>query len=153
MSVFNKLKGLVYVSNSRTTIQAGEEVDLVFDKQGRLVTYPYSVRDLITTASSTITRNDRTEIMGAATGQFTDIVTITGANTSTNAITVDLRSGYSSGITQSFQIAASTTEIFKFDPPLPANEAETPWVATASSVAADSGDSPITLSIIAIRNI
>ena len=153
MSIFNKIKGLVYVTDARTTIQSGEEIDASFDKQGRLITYPYGVRGAISTASSVITRNDRTEILGAVAGYFTDIVTVVASNTSTSAISVDLRSGRDSGITVSINAAASGNSVIKFDPPLPANEASSAWVATASSVAADSGDSPVTLNLIAVNNL
>lgn len=153
MSVFNKIKGLVFVENARTTVQAGEEIDLALDKSGRVVTYPYAVRGAVTTASSTVTRNDRTAIMEAVASRFTDVISITGVNTSTNAITVDIRSGYDAGIALTVVVPASSSAQYRFNPPLPASEAATPWVATASSVAADSGDSPVTLNMMAVNNL
>ena len=153
MSTFSKLKGIVYVGDARTTMQSGEEIDPSFDKQGRLITYPYSVRGSISTASSVITRNDRTEIMAAVADRFTDLVMVSASNTSTAAITIDIRSGRDSGISTTITAAASGTTVVKFDPPLPANEASSAWVATASSVAADSGDSPVTLNLITVQNL
>ena len=152
MSIFNKIKGIVKRSNP-ALVEAGTEVDPMYDRLGRQVTYPYSLRGNVSTSSSTITRNDRTVFLDATAGVFNDLVTVFATNTSTNAVTIDLRSGYDSGVIATLTVEGSKTTQFNFPVvPLPATEASTPWAATASSIAADSGDSPVTLNVIAINN-
>ena len=128
----------------------GTYQDAFVDPTGRMG-QSYNFRGATETASSTVTRNDETEIMGAVSGQFTDIVTVMAANSSTNAINLQLRSGRGSGISANINAAANVTTLVNFPIPLQANEASTPWTVSQNTAVADSGDSPVTVTLIAIK--
>lgn len=111
----------------------------------------YNFRGATTSANSTVTRNDETEIMGAVAGVFTDIVTVMAANTSTNAVTLQVRSGRQSGVSATITAEAVKTSVINFPIPLQAHEIATPWTVSQNSYSADSGDSPVTVTLIAIN--
>ena len=112
----------------------------------------YHMRDITTTASSTVTRNDETEIMTGVASTFLDITMVSLSNTSTNAINLQIRSGRGASIADTYTAAASGVTRILYDPPYPATEAGAAWTMATTNVAADSGDSPVTATIIAVNN-
>ena len=112
----------------------------------------YHLRDITSTASSVVTRNDETEIMTGIAATFLDITQVSLSNSSTSAINLQMRSGRSAGVADTFTAAASGVTRILYDPPYPATEAGAPWTFATTNVAADSGDSPVTVTIIAVQN-
>ena len=124
--------------------------DFFVDPTGRMG-LSYNFRGTTTSANSTVTRNDETEIMASVAGVFTDLVTVMAANTSTNAVTLQIRSGRQSGVSATITADGLKTTILNFPIPLQANETATPWTVSQNSYSADSGDSPVTMTLIAIN--
>lgn len=124
---------------------------ILVDPIGRL-SPGYHARDITSTASSVVTRNDETEIMTGIASTFLDITQVSLSNTSTSAINLQMRSGRSAGVADSFTAAASGVTRILYDPPYPATEAGAAWTFATTNVAADSGDSPVTVTIIAVQN-
>lgn len=144
------------VGISRTTnptnITDGEEVQSSFDDLGRQLITPYQVRDLISTAQATLTRVSETTILAGVASTLLDIVSITGANTSTNALRVDIRSGTGGTVIESLVIPAGGSVMRDYLVPLPQSEVAQAWTGKVN-VSGEVSDDPVSITIVAIRNI
>lgn len=86
----------------------GNDVQPSADKLGRQLTRNHQVRDLISTFYTTLSNGTETTILTASAGTFLDPILITGTNTSTVAIQVDLRAVSAGNIVMTWMIPAST---------------------------------------------
>lgn len=105
-----KVGGIARTTNP-TAYADGDRSNLATDKLGRLITRPIQVRDLIATAYATLSTGTETTLLAGIAGTFLDPILITGTNTSTAAIQVDLRAVTAGNIVQTWMIPASTGPI------------------------------------------
>lgn len=124
--------------------------DLLFDKQGRFG-QSYYFRDITKTAYATLTRVTETEIMPGVAGEFHDLVVVTGANTSTNAIRVDLRCGTGGTALDSLVVPAANVVQKTYEVPLLASEKDQTWTGKCV-ITGEISDSPVSITLIAVKN-
>lgn len=163
MSIFNKIKGLVYVTDARTSIQSGEEIDASFDKQGRQVTYPYAVRGSVGTVAttmqtSTAQSNCETRITDIDNDYFNDILYVTGVNSSDQAIRLNIHENFGGASLFRVQMPASSTTELKFQVPWPQSEKGMSWYADYDvyggvTNADDVTNTTVTLALQLIKNL
>ncbi len=91
--------------------------DVTLDDMGRVVTWPYQVRDLITTAQASLTTGTVTTLLAGATSTFHDLLYIKFSNNSA-ATTVDLIDD-GTVVMNDINIAASGNTEVKLPIPLP----------------------------------
>ena len=97
------------------------------DNQGRQFIAMHDVRSGIYSASATLSNGTATSLIAADSDYFTDIIEISGANSSDAAITVTLTND---GTTvRSLRFPANDTTLLKFDVPTKQNTKNTPWFA------------------------
>ena len=102
-----------------TAISHGNYVEPAFDDLGRQVMTLYQVRDLIATASLSLTNGTAAVLIAGVTGEFHDLVYMSFTNNSDAAVTVTLRDD--STDIRSFVVPISTTNsgIVQKDYPIP----------------------------------
>ena len=81
-----------------------------------------------------------------------DIVSITGANTSTSALRVDIRTGTGGAVVESLVIPAGGSIMRDYLVPLPQSEVAQAWTGKVN-VGGEVSDDPVSITIVAIRNI
>lgn len=137
MSIFSKIKGIVYVGEGRTSIQAGELIDPAFDSQGRLVTYPYVVRGGVGSVATTMQNNtthpaqanNETRITDIDTTYFNDIIYVYGVNSSDQAIRLNFHENFGGASLFRLQLPASSSGDIEFQVPWPQSEKGMSWYA------------------------
>lgn len=82
-----KTSGIARQTNP-TAVLNGQRVEPTYDDVGRQLTRPLQVRDLIYTATVSLTNGTKTELRAGVTGAFLDLVQISCANDSSAATTV-----------------------------------------------------------------
>src|SRR3990167_2090913 len=82
-------KGISRQANPTAVRQDGL-LDVAYDDVGRQVMTLYQVRDLISTASASITNGTSTVLLAGTTGEFHDLLFISFTNSSDAAVTVAL---------------------------------------------------------------
>lgn len=94
-------------------------VEVAYDDVGRQVMTLYQVRDLISTASLSLTTGTAAVLIAGTTGEFHDLVYVSFTNSSDAAVTVTLRDD--STDVRSFVVPVSTTNsgIVQKDYPIP----------------------------------
>ncbi len=152
MSDIAKKIGIARQTN-RTPVNDGSNIEPSFDDLGRQLTRPYQVRDLISTGSAVLTRTSETTVLSAVAGAYLDLIVITGANTTGVAAQVDIRSGTANGIADSLTIPANSSQTKSFTIPYPATNLATPWTAQWSNSTGEISDSPITITMLAAREV
>lgn len=135
-----------------TAVFDTERVEATFDDLGRQIVVPFQVRDLIATGSATLTRGTETSIIAGVASTLQDIVTVTGANTSGNAITVDIRFGTAGSIIEKITIPATSSASKQYQVPIPMSEVAQAITGQTTGIS-DQSDSPVTITILAVRNI
>lgn len=131
-----KIGGVARTANP-TAVTGGQRVNASFDDLGRQLITPYQVRDLIATAYVSLTNGTEAELLAAgAAGVFHDLIEVTFANTSTGAVTIDLRDATAGGIVKSFQVPGGNSITQAFTVPIPQNAAALPWTADMDDVSA-----------------
>ena len=109
----------------------------------------YFFRDIVTTGYAALDGVVEAAIMGGAASRFTDLVKISGTNTSTAAIAVDIRSGTGSGIMDTILIPSANTLTKLYEVPLASSEQNVPWTAQAKGTEATGA--PITISMVGVK--
>lgn len=117
-------QGLARTTNPNPTSNGGE-VRPSFDDLGRQLTRPYQVRDLITTASASLTTGTKTVLATASTGEYLDLITISCSNNSDAATTVTLTD--ESTAVHVIPVAANYAAFINFNPPLPQSTTGVGW--------------------------
>lgn len=121
------IKALVKQSEIPSAFGEGNAESPVIDRQGRFVVYPYQIRDLISTARATVSTGTETALLTGASREFRDLVSISFANDSSAATSIDLRDATGGGIVASYQLPANTNVIVPLDVPIPQNAAGDTW--------------------------
>ena len=135
-----------------TAVRDGARVSASYDDLGRQVMTPYQVRDLISTGSATITRVAETAIISGVASTLLDLLHVSGANTSGVAIRVDLRYGTAGSIIDSLVIPATSVAEKNYTIPYPMSEVAQAITAQTTQTG-DISDSPVTITMVAVRNI
>lgn len=131
-----KVGGVARTTNP-AAVGDGDRVNTFHDDVGRSVTYPYQVRDLVATARLSITASGEQTLLSGAASTFRDLVRISGANQSTNAVTISIRSATGAGIVHDFEIPANNTVEHSFLTPYPQNAAADAWTVTVDDFVSD----------------
>ena len=111
-------KGISRRANPTAVGQNGL-LDIAYDDVGRQVMTLYQVRDLISTASASITNGTSTVLLAGTSGEFHDLIFISFTNSSDAAVTVALTDD---GTTVRSYVAPVTTTnsgIVQMDYPIP----------------------------------
>lgn len=146
-----KVGGVARTVNPAAVLDS-QRVQSSFDDLGRQVITPYQVRDLVSTAQAILTRVAETTVLAGVASTFLDIVSITGANTSTNALRVDIRSGTGGTVVESIVVPAGGSVTRDYLVPLPQSEVAQAWTGQVN-VGGEVSDNPVSLTILALRNV
>ncbi|MAH46491.1 hypothetical protein CMI37_11705 [Candidatus Pacearchaeota archaeon] len=105
------------------------DVQPFFDDVGRQVTYPYQVRDLLSTAYVSLTTGTEATLLTGQASTFRDLVSVICANSSTVAASVDFRDATGGGVVLTLEVPANSTAGATFTSPLRQNESANTWTA------------------------
>lgn len=119
-----KIGGIARQTN-RTAVGDGDRVNAAFDDMGRQLTRPYQVRDLIVTATASLTTGTKTVLVSGTAGSFLDLMQISCSNNSDAATTVTLTDESTS--VHVIPVAANFSSILNFDPPIPQSATGQLW--------------------------
>lgn len=127
-------EGGIARTTNPSAVTDGQRVSASYDKLGRALTRPMQMRDNIATAYATLSNGTETTLLAGIAATFLDPIMVTGTNTSTAAVQVDLRCGTGGNIVMTWMIPASTGPIGLALP--------VPWPqdATGNSWTIDMGD-------------
>jgi hypothetical protein len=133
-----KIGGQARTTNP-TAVADADRVNAVFDKIGRIVTAPCQVRQLVTSATITLTNTSETTLLAAGgSGVFHDMTMLTITNTSGTAVRVDIRDTTGGSVIISFYVAASGGgAVVPFSVPLSQTSSNTNWTAQLSASVTD----------------
>ncbi len=124
-----KIGGIARTANP-TAVANLDRVDASFDKVGRQITYPYSVRDLVGTAVATLTTNaadNETTLLTGVAAELHDLIYVSAANSSTNAVRIIFRDGTGGADLFDISIAANSTQDINFQVPWKQSQADMSW--------------------------
>lgn len=110
----------------------GRPVEAFMDKVGRQAVILYQVRDLVATASATLTTGTSTSLLAAGgTGVFHDLLQVTFSNNSTVSAQVSLKDD---GTAYNFQVPASGAVVIRYNAPLKQSAANSQWNADMEDI-------------------
>lgn len=121
-----KMGGIARTANP-SAVAGGDAVSATMDDLGRQVFTPMQVRDLRATAFATLNSNSETTLISGIASTFLDLVWIKFSNTSSGAITVDLRNGTGGTIVDTWEIPANGVVGAKMPFPWPQDEVASAW--------------------------
>ena len=139
VAVSTQVQGIARTTNP-TAVSDGADVRGSFDKVGRQITVPYQVRELVSTAYTSLTNGTEATLLASPAGAFSDLYMITMTNISTAALgtataaNIDVRSATGGGILFSATIPDDDTRSFKFNPPIPQNVAADTWTVDMNDI-------------------
>ena len=132
-----KIGGIGRTTNP-TAVTDGDRVGLFSDILGRIVTVFQQVRDLVTVNNITLTTGVETTLLAGVSGVFLDLVTVSGANTSTaGSIRVDFRDTTGGTVRFSLEIPAGNTVEKTFHVPYPQGAVNTNWTAQMEDISSE----------------
>lgn len=125
--VGNPIKiGLQARQTNPTAVADADRVNAMGDDVGRVVNWPYQVRDLSATAAATLSNGTAATLLAAGgAGVMHDLIHVSCANTSTAAATIQLLQDGS--VMKNIQVPASSTLSLDFTFPLPQASSNTIW--------------------------
>ena len=149
-----KTGGVARTTNP-TAVGNGDRVNAFHDDVGRAVVYPYQVRDLISTSRAAITTAGYSVLLAGVSGVFLDLIEVTGANESVNAVTVSIKDSDGAAAVRTIQIPANDTKSFTFPVPVPQNEASNSWAVQVDDFVTDgtTTNGTVTFSALFVRNV
>ena len=116
-------------------VDDGDRASFFQDILGRIVTVFQQVRDLVTVNNVSLTNGNETTLLAAVSGVFLDLVTVSGANTSTaGSVRVDFRDDTGGTVRFSLQIPAGDTVEKTFAVPYPQGAVNTNWTAQMEDI-------------------
>ena len=115
----------------------GGKVPSSYDDLGRQITTPYQVRDLVATVRASITATGEQTLFTGVAGEFHDLIQVTAANESTNAVSVILRDATGGGALLNFEIPANSTVSRDYLVPVPQNALADTWTVQVSDFVSD----------------
>jgi hypothetical protein len=145
-----KIGGKAKTTNP-TKVSDADRVDGMFDVVGRQVNINSQVRELMTTAMTTITSSttETTILAAGAAGVFNDITHLSISNDNTITDTrVDIRDSTGGTIRLSYYVPAKGTIIVSFNPPFPQATAANNWTAQCGTSVAN-----IYITVLAAKNV
>lgn len=107
--------GLNARTGNPTSVGNDTRVRAIGDDVGRMITYPYQVRDLVNTAYVSLTTGTVANLLAGVTDVFLDLVEISFSN---NSAAVDVLLQDSSTTVQIFQVPANSTVSYTFPVPI-----------------------------------
>lgn len=110
-----------------TAVADGADVRPKADKLGRTLTRPIQVRDLIATARANVVNGTEATLLAAVASTFLDMISVTAANASTNAVTADFRDVSGAGVAFTLTIPANSTAGIVHAVPYPQGEVNSRW--------------------------
>lgn len=131
------LQGSEARTTNPTAVTDGQAVRAMADKVGRQVVRVGHVRDLMTSATTTISTTTETTILAAVASTFLDLCFITIANTSATGIRVDIRDTTGGSVIFSLYSPATQTVGFSLVRPINQTTVNTNWTAQLSSAVTD----------------
>ena len=149
-----KTGGVARTANPTAVIDS-QRVGASYDDLGRQVITLYQVRDLVNTDRVSITASGEQTLLAGVASTFLDLMEITAANQSTNAVSISIRSATGGGIVRDFEVPANNTISRQFPVPVPQNVVADAWTAQVDDFVSDGTTSNGTVIIDAlfIRNI
>lgn len=128
---YAKIRGVARNRQPSASSDLGE-IDMLLDDVGRPVMTPYHMRDMISTATATLSTGTNTALQSGNATEFFDLLEVTFANTSTGAVTVDL---IDDGTTaKTFRLPADSTSGATFTVPIPQGAKGGNWTADMDDV-------------------
>lgn len=117
-----------------TAVSDGEAVRVQADDQGRLVTAPFSPRDLVVQGRVELTSTSETTVLALDASNFHDLVLATLTNESGTAVRVDIRDATAGTVRESMFLAADGGgAVIPFPATLPQAASNNNWTAQLSS--------------------
>lgn len=123
-----KIGGIARTGNP-TAVAAGDRVSATYDDLGRQVMRTLQIRDLIQTAYATLSNGSETTLLASASGVFSDLIYIMGANDSGAAVQVDIRAATGANKVMTIEIPANGTAGVSIPVPIPQDVAADTWTA------------------------
>ncbi len=117
-----------------TAVAGADRVNVYADDLGRLVTYPYAPRDLVSHNRLALTTTTETKLITAGgAGVFKDLTMLVLSNESATETRVDIRDATAGTIRLSMDLAADGGgAVLRFDPPFTQAAAANNWTAQLS---------------------
>lgn len=122
-----------------TAATAGNTVGAMYDKFGRQVVLPLTIRDLVGTQTTTISASTtETTIVTAAASTFNDLMLLVISNTSATAARVDIRDTTAGSVLFSIYVPAGDVRGFSMGGvAIPQTTVNTNWTAQSSASVTD----------------
>lgn len=131
-------QGAYAVTALPTAVTNAQRVNLVADKFGRQVVLPYSIRDLTTIGTVTLTTTTETTVLTAVASTFLDVTALQLSNASNTGVRVDIRDSTGGTVRFSFYLAASGGGVAQsFTVPVPQATVNNNWTAQLSAAVTD----------------
>lgn len=144
-----KIGGVARTANP-TAVASGDRVNASFDDLGRLLVWPFQVRDLIATASASLSTGTETTLLaGGGAGVFHDLLEVTASNNSGAAQVVSIRDGTAGGVVRTITAEANKTVSLRFPIPVVQNTAAAAWTVDMDDVTGTT----ITIDALFIKNV
>lgn len=128
------------------------------DLYGRVISNDFYLRGITATASVTVTRAQEVTLFAGDVNNFNELVLVSAANTSTNAIAFSIRSGTGGAILDQINVPAASANgaVGNFSrtgywPPLPQSEVGQAWTVQLTNTG-EISDSPLTIFTSFIKN-
>lgn len=144
-----KIGGVARTTNP-TAVADGDRVSASFDDVGRLLVWPFQVRDLIATASASLSTGTETTLLaGGGAGVFHDLLEVTASNNSGVAQVISVRDATGGGVTRTITAEANKTVSLRFPIPVVQNTAAAAWTVDMDDVTGTT----ITIDALFIKNV
>lgn len=121
------LKAIVRRTRRASALTGGDLAEVKCDGEARLVTFPYQVRDLRSTARASTSTLAEVELLAGVSGEFHDLLSLTCVNTSGAAVTLDIRDNRAGGVVDTMVISANDTKQLTYPGTKVQNEAGNAW--------------------------
>ena len=125
--------GVIGRTTNRTSVTDGQRVNLIADKQGRLLCCPFGVRELISHQQTTITNStSETTFVTQVASTFCDLLHLVVTNRSGTACYVTIKDATTGTTRMILNIAANGGAVLNFPAPMNQAVVNTNWTATLS---------------------
>lgn len=122
----HKIGGIARTANP-AAVAANDRVSATYDDLGRQVMRVNQVRDLIQTAYVALSTGTEATLLASASGVFSDLIYIMGANASSAAVQVDIRAATGANKIMTIEIPANGTAGVSLPVPIPQDVAADTW--------------------------
>ena len=144
----NLAPGVARTTNP-TAVADGAVVSAAFDKVGRQLVTPFQVRELIATATASVSTGTETTLLaGGGAGVFHDLLEVSASNNSGVAQVISIRDATGAGVVRTLTAEANKTVSLRFPVPVVQNTAAAAWTVDMDDVTGTT----ITLDALFIKN-